>query len=113
MLEITLELKNTILDTFKIDKDEITIGRNNANDITIDNLAVSDRHARIVRDKTGYYLEDLNSTNGTFVDGRKISRIGLGGHQEIKIGKHILDVQTPESKSAGSDFARTMKIDRS
>ena len=113
MLEITLELKNTLLDTFKIDKDEITIGRNNANDITIDNLAVSDRHARIVRDKTGYYLEDLNSTNGTFVDGRKISRIGLGGQQEIKIGKHILDVQTPESKDAGSDFARTMKIDRS
>lgn len=113
MLEITLELKNTILDTFKIDKDEITIGRNSANDITIDNLAVSDRHARIVRDKTGYYLEDLDSTNGTFVDGRKIRRIGLGGQQEIKIGKHILDVQTPGSKDAGSDFARTMKIDRS
>lgn len=112
MLEITLELKNTILDTFKIDKDEITIGRNSANDITIDNLAVSDRHARIVRDKTGYYLEDLDSTNGTFVDGRKISRIGIGGQQEIKIGKHILDVQTSESKGAGADFARTMKIDR-
>ena len=45
MLEITLELKNTILDTFKIDKDEITIGRNSANDITIDNLAVSDTPA--------------------------------------------------------------------
>jgi pSer/pThr/pTyr-binding forkhead associated (FHA) protein len=74
---------------------------------------VSAPHARIVRDKTGYYLEDLGSTNGTFVDGRKISRIGLGGQQEIKIGKHLLDVKTPGSKDAGSDFARTMKIDRS
>lgn len=112
MLEITLELKDTILDTFKIDKDEITIGRNSANDITIDNLAVSDRHARIVRDKSGYYVEDLSSTNGTFVDGRKISRFGLGGHQEITIGKHLLDVRVTDKKGAGSDFARTMKIDR-
>jgi hypothetical protein len=47
------------------------------------------------------------------VDGRKISRIGLGGRQEIKIGKHTLDVRTPDSKDASSDFARTMKIDRS
>ncbi|MGD9332378.1 MAG: FHA domain-containing protein [Desulfobacterales bacterium] len=113
MLEITLELKNTILDTFKIDKDEITIGRNMANDITIDNLAVSDRHARIVRDKTGYYLEDLKSTNGTFVDGRKISRIGLEEQQDITIGKHSLDVRISSAKTADPDFARTMKIDRS
>lgn len=113
MLEITLELKDTILDTFKIDKDEITIGRNRTNDITIDNLAVSDRHARIVRDKTGYFLEDLGSTNGTFVDGRRISRVGLAGKQEITIGKHLLDIRLADRKGAGSDFARTMKIDRS
>ena len=91
MLEITLELKDTILDTFKIDKDEITIGRNSANDITINNLAVSDRHARIVRDQSGYFVEDLNSTNGTFVNGRKINRIGIGGHQEITIGSYRSD----------------------
>ena len=113
MLEITLEMKDTILETFKIDKQEITIGRNSANDITIDNLAVSDRHARIVRDKTGYYIEDLGSTNGTFVDGRKISRIGIGPHQEITIGKHRLDIQITDKQGGGSDFARTMKIDRS
>lgn len=113
MLEITLELKNTILDTFKIDKDEITIGRNSTNDITIDNLAVSDRHARIVRDQTGYYLEDLGSTNGTFVDGRRISRIGLGGQQQIAIGKHLLDIRRADKNGSGSDFVRTMKIDRS
>ena len=113
MLEITLELKDTILDTFKIDKDEITIGRNSANDITINNLAVSDRHARIVRDQSGYFVEDLNSTNGTFVNGRKINRIGIGGHQEITIGKHLLDVRVTGKEGSGSDFARTMKIDRS
>jgi pSer/pThr/pTyr-binding forkhead associated (FHA) protein len=112
MLEITLELKDTILDTFKMDKEEITIGRNSANDITIDNLAVSDRHARIVRDKTGYFIEDLKSTNGTLVDGRKITRLGLVGRQEVTIGKHTLDVRLQENKDASSDFARTMKIDR-
>ena len=51
--------------------------------------------------------------NDIEVDGRKISRIGLGGHQEISIGKHLLEVRMTDKKGSGSDFARTMKIDRS
>ena len=84
--------------------DDVEIGANT----TVDCGAIEDT---VIED--GVRIEDLNSTNGTLVDGRKISRIGLGGRQEIKIGKHILDVRTPDSKDASSDFARTMKIDRS
>jgi pSer/pThr/pTyr-binding forkhead associated (FHA) protein len=112
MLEITLELKNTILDTYKIDKPEITIGRNNANDITIDNLAVSDRHARILKSQNSYYLEDLKSTNGTFVNGQKIKKVALRNEAQIEIGKHILTVKILATKDPSADFARTMKVDR-
>jgi pSer/pThr/pTyr-binding forkhead associated (FHA) protein len=110
MLEITVELKNTILDTYKIDKSEITIGRNSANDIAIDNLAVSDRHARIYKSKGAYVMEDLDSTNGTIVNGRKIKQITLRGGLQVEIGKHILLIEMPDTKDPSSDFARTMKM---
>ena len=110
MLEITVELKNTILDTYKIDKPEITIGRNSKNDITIDNLAVSDRHARILRSKGAWILEDLDSTNGTFVNGRKVKQVTLRGDLQVEIGKHLLVVNMPAAADAHPDFSRTMKI---
>jgi pSer/pThr/pTyr-binding forkhead associated (FHA) protein len=110
MIEITVELKNTILDTYKIDKSEITIGRNSANDIAIDNLAVSDRHARIYKSKGAYVMEDLDSTNGTIVNGRKIKQITLRGGLQVEVGKHILLIEMPGAKDPSSDFARTMKM---
>ena len=110
MLEVTVELKNTILDTYKIDKPEITIGRNSANDITIDNLAVSDRHARICKTNGTYVMEDLDSTNGTIVNGRKIKQITLRGGLQVEIGKHILLIEMPQAKDPSSNFTRTMKI---
>lgn len=110
MLEITVELKNTILDTFKIDKSEITIGRNSANDITIDNLAVSDRHVRIVKSKGSYILEDLDSTNGTSVNGRQIKQITIRGDLQVEIGKYHLLINMLGDKDPSPDFDRTMKI---
>ncbi len=110
MLEITVEFKNTILDAYKIDKPEITIGRNSANDITIDNLAVSDRHVRISKSSGTYVMEDLDSTNGTIVNGRKIKQITLRGGLQVEIGKHILLIEMPQAKDPSSNFTRTMKI---
>ncbi len=110
MLEVTVELKNTILDTYKIEKPEITIGRNKANDITIDNLAVSDRHARIYKSKDAYVMEDLDSTNGTIVNGRKIKQITLRGGLQVEVGKHTLLIEMAEASKTSPHFDRTMKI---
>ena len=110
MLEITVEIKNTILDTYKIEKPEITIGRNKKNDISIDNLAVSDRHARIYKSKGAYVMEDLDSTNGTIVNGRKIKQITLRGGLQVEIGKHILLIEMAGANKTSPDFDRTMKI---
>jgi pSer/pThr/pTyr-binding forkhead associated (FHA) protein len=60
------------LKTIETRKRELFIGRNPSSDIVIDNLGVSDKHARIIEQDGSCTLEDLDSTNGTFVDGKKL-----------------------------------------
>lgn len=71
-------------------KGGITIGRKSANDIQIDNLAVSGHHARIDKAGSDYILTDLQSTNGTFVNNKKIVSHNLKHGDKIHIGKHTL-----------------------
>ena len=71
MLKVTVEFGGKVLNTYTTDKDEFFIGRNKDNDIQIDNLAVSGRHAKIMKDNDTCTVEDLDSTNGTFVDNLK------------------------------------------
>ncbi len=71
MLKIILKFNNTVLKELKIDQDEIIIGRDTGNDIQIDNIAVSREHARIIKGPNYYFIEDMSSKNGTFVNGKK------------------------------------------
>ena len=73
MLKILLKFNDKLLKTIETKKQELSIGRNPGSDIVIDNLGVSDRHARIVEQDGRYTIEDLDSTNGTFVDGKRIA----------------------------------------
>ena len=91
-MRIILKFKSTVLKELKIDQDEIIIGRDSGNDIQIDNEAVSREHARITRGSNYYLIEDLNSTNGTFVNGKKIYKKFLQEVDEISIGKHSLQI---------------------
>ena len=68
---ISLNYNNTVLKEIETGEYEISIGRNPDNDIQVDNLAVSGEHAKIIRGMTDYYIEDLSSTNGTFVNGEE------------------------------------------
>src|SRR5262245_37814881 len=62
----------------------LTIGRDGANDIVIDHPLASRRHARLERDEHGYCIRDLESTNGTYVDGERIE--GLRAlHNQVRI----------------------------
>lgn len=63
-------------------KDVITIGRDTANDIVIGHPLASRRHARLERDEHGYHIRDLNSTNGTYLNGEPISGSRLLHHQD-------------------------------
>lgn len=67
-----------------------TIGRKNSNDIVIDNLAVSGKHAQIESVSTTFVIRDLDSTNGTFVNQKKVSMHNLRHRDILLIGKHEL-----------------------
>ena len=58
---------------FFLEEGETTLGRSSDNDIVVDYSAVSGRHAKIVRIGENYFIEDLGSSNGTFINGKKIN----------------------------------------
>jgi len=92
LIRILVKYNDTVVRDMETDKSEITIGRDPENDIQIDNLAVSRVHARIVRGPNYYLIEDFNSTNSTFVNGKKVNKKYLMENDEINIGKHYLFV---------------------
>ena len=99
MYRILLSFGGAVIKEFKIDQDEIIIGRDSGNDVQIDNVAVSREHAKIIRDKDYCFIEDLNSTNGTFVNGTRINNKYLKEDDEISIGKHSLQIILEEHPS--------------
>jgi pSer/pThr/pTyr-binding forkhead associated (FHA) protein len=90
MTKLILTFDKQVIREYSFDKDSITVGRNEDNTIAIDNLAVSGFHARIDRAGSEYILTDLQSTNGTFVNDRKITSHRLVHGDNIIIGKHVL-----------------------
>jgi pSer/pThr/pTyr-binding forkhead associated (FHA) protein len=108
MLQILLKFNTTVLKVFQSDKSEITIGRNMKNDLQINNLAVSNFHARIERVEDGYFIEDLDSTNGTFINEEKITRHELQDGDTASIGKHSL---TFLLEGGASDFRGLSEIE--
>jgi len=91
MPKIILSLDNNQIKEFEISKSETTIGRRSSNDVQIQNLAISGRHAKIILSGNDIFLEDLNSTNGTYVNGCLIKKQALNDGDEIIIGKYKLE----------------------
>ena len=92
MFKVILKLKGKVLKQLKIDQNEIIIGRDESSDIQIDNIAVSREHATIIKGPNYYFIEDMHSKNGTFVNGKKINKKFLKVDDEILIGKHSLKI---------------------
>ena len=112
MARLILTFNKQVIKEFPFLKGSITLGRLDDNTIIVDNLAVSGYHARI--DKTGddFILTDLQSTNGTFVNDKKVTSHKLTHGDNIVIGKHvILFVATGKGKVDGADPAK-MDMDK-
>ena len=103
MLCLLLKFKNSEIKTIETEKVEITIGRNPNCDIHIDNLGVSKRHAKIYKQDGAYVVKDLNSTNGTYVNNKRVARAIINNNDEIHIGKHSLIVGMNAQKSTKTD----------
>ncbi len=106
MTTIIVTHENNELDEYDFDTEmkTITVGRRSTNDVCVAHLSVSGNHCRILLTDSGTYVEDLGSTNGTYIDGRLISKQLLNDGDDIVIGKARLTFLQPEgtTKSAPS-----------
>jgi hypothetical protein len=72
----------------------ITVGRLPANDIVINDNTVSSRHARVIRQNGGWIIEDSGSSNGTFLNGKRIIEpCPLADDDRIKVGRTIITIE--------------------
>lgn len=111
MARLILSLDSQVLAEYNMSKERYTIGRLPDNDVRIDNPAVSGHHSLIINILNDSFLEDLNSTNGTYVNGKLIKKHALQHGDVITIGHHQLrfsDQQTNETEQ--DEFEKTMVI---
>ena len=115
MARLILSLGGQVLAEFNMTKERYTIGRLPDNDVRIDNPAVSGHHSLIINILNDSFLEDLSSTNGTYVNGKLIKKHALQHGDVVTVGHHQLRfVETvAEEEESDDEFARTMIIDSS
>lgn len=104
MPKFLLKFQAAVIKEIPIEKTPLTIGRKTDNDIVIENLAVSGHHARITLQGTSYVIEDLQSTNGTFINDKRVVSTALKHEDAIIIGQHTLVFMYPESQAAAPAF---------
>jgi len=90
MARLLLSLDGQVSAEYNMNKERYTIGRLPDNDIRIDNAAVSGHHSLIINILNDSFLEDLNSTNGTYVNGKLIKKHALQHGDVITVGHHQL-----------------------
>jgi pSer/pThr/pTyr-binding forkhead associated (FHA) protein len=90
MGKLVVSLDGVVIKQVELTKEKTTLGRRPYNDIVIDNLAVSGEHAVLQSVGDVVFIEDLNSTNGTYINGRAIRRQQLAHNDSVEIGKYKL-----------------------
>jgi pSer/pThr/pTyr-binding forkhead associated (FHA) protein len=111
MARLMLSLDGQILAEYNMNKERYTIGRLPDNDIRIDNPAVSGHHSLIINILNDSFLEDLNSTNGTYVNGKLIKKHAMQHGDVITVGHHQLRfVDSQDGEAEQDEFEKTMVI---
>ena len=108
MARLILSLDGQTLAEYNMNKERYTIGRLPDNDIRIDNPAVSGHHSLIINILNDSFLEDLNSTNGTYVNGKLIKKHALQHSDIVTVGHHQL--RFVEDDEQQDEFQKTMVI---
>jgi pSer/pThr/pTyr-binding forkhead associated (FHA) protein len=110
MARLVLSLDGQLLAEYNMSRERYTIGRLPDNDIRIDNPAVSGHHALIINILNDSFLEDLNSTNGTYVNGKIVKKHALQHGDVITVGHHALRFVDGDDEDEDDEFAKTMLI---
>ena len=104
MGKLVVALDGVVIKEVQLTKEKTTLGRRPYNDIVIDNLAVSGEHAVLQRVGTDVFIDDLNSTNGTYINGKAIKKQLLARNDTVEIGKYKIRFVVDES----SDLEKTL-----
>ncbi len=109
--KLILSMDGLMLKEIPLTKERTTIGRKPHNDIQIDNLSISGEHAVIVTILKDSFLEDLNSTNGTYINGQPVKKHFLQNGDVIELGKYRLKyIAEAAQPKAPADFEKTMLV---
>lgn len=113
MPEWTITLNEKVLKQFTItDGSSLTIGRSADADVVVDNTAISRKHTSLELKDGIYYLADLDSLNGTFVNGQKIEKnVPVSENDRIELGKFKLSIAQDTDQTASTSFATPMDIE--
>lgn len=108
MAKIIITAEGKLIKEVELVKERMTIGRKAHNDIVIDHRAVSSAHATITVMLDDAILEDLGSTNGTFIQGEKVTRRQLASGDKITIAIFELEYLATPPKAAPSGKVEVM-----
>ncbi len=111
MARLILSLDGQVLAEYNMSKERYTVGRLPDNDIRIDNPTVSGHHSLVINILNDSFLEDLNSTNGTYVNGRLVKKHALQNGDVVTVGRHQLRFVDGAADDE-DEFASTMVIER-
>ncbi|MBK6594446.1 MAG: FHA domain-containing protein [Burkholderiales bacterium] len=107
MPKMIVSIDEVVIKEVQLTKDKTTLGRRPYNDIVIDNLAVSGEHAVLQMTGNEVVLEDLNSTNGTYLNGKAIKKQQLQNGDSIEIGKYKIKFV---GEGVADNFDKTMVV---
>src|SRR4030067_181952 len=110
MAKMILKFNDVVIDQIVLKQGDMNIGRRPGSEILLDNRAVSGNHASIFTIGEDSFVQDLNSTNGTFVNNKRISKHHLDDGDVITIGNHSLTYRNEKAVKSETDFAKTVII---
>jgi pSer/pThr/pTyr-binding forkhead associated (FHA) protein len=110
MAKLIIKFNDEVVDHVELKQGDMKIGRKPGCEIHIDNLAISGEHANIFTVGDDSFIQDLNSTNGTFINNKKIAKHHLKNGDAVVIGKHTFVFFSEASKKQPEDFAKTVII---
>lgn len=115
MPKLLLKFNAAVIKEIPLDKPSLSVGRKPDNDVVIDNPAISSHHCKVVLKGDTYYVEDLESTNGTFVNEKRIVKSGLHDQDVIGVAKHALvfvDDRAKPEEAGGGDKTMVLTPDK-
>lgn len=107
MPKMIVSIDGVVIKEVQLTKDRTSLGRRPYNDIVIDNLAVSGEHAVLQMSGNEVFVEDLNSTNGTYLNGKAVKKQQLSNGDTVEIGKYKIKYV---NEAASPGFEKTMII---